>query len=493
MTDMTNTILPVSPNTVIMKGASYVATPSARNCKVCSVPKGSFHKHCKCGTEANSVEKIGVLFGWRRHHKLKTHVMPQSQCFNCRSSKNGQPSKLKKTKTVVPIAVAAIVFNSPELPEVPVVSVLDPVPVPLESVVESVVEAVVDNTPVTVVVTEPRQDGMHVYPIEATVKFDGDLSPLNFGPINIAPNETNTVEGQSMVPDIDERFKMAQDEGVILANALLNAENTWVWGMSGIGKTSGIKQMCALLNRPLYRITTSGDLSLDDFVGSPQVVVDEASGQAVTRFVYGRLIKAMLNGGVLMIDEVTGAPPHVLMALQEVTEPCDNVHEVWKAGKAHATYVCTANEGETIHAAPGFRVVVTDNTNGQGDVQGLFAGTNTMNEAFRSRFSQWYEKTFPTKVVWRQIITGKTGLDTSLASKLVEIAQEVNRGSAALDSKNITNNMIINPRDTLAIARHIKVYGAVSRAFKVGLLNSLHKSDPDRMFLSDLIRNIVGK
>lgn len=490
MTDLTISSLDLN---VTMKGVSYIATPSARNCKTCGVPKGSFHKHCKCGTQANEIEEIGKLFGWRKHHNLQMRVAPQSQCRVCRSSKDGNLSTLKKAKVVVPIVTAVtIVADLPLKPFQPSIApVLNPAPVPVASLP---VQLVVDNPPVVVLkAAQSRQDGMHVYPIEATVKFDGDFLPLNFGPINITPNDVNTVEGQSMVPDIDEHFKMAQDEGVILANALLNAENTWVWGMSGTGKTSGVTQMCALLNRPLYRMNMSGDTSLDDIVGSSQVVIDEASGNAVTRFVYGRLIKAMLNGGVFLIDEVTSTPPHILMALQEVTEPCDNVHDIWRAGKAHATYVCTANEGETIHAAPGFRIIVTDNTNGQGDIQGLFAGTNTMNEAFRSRFSQWYEKTFPTKLVWRHIITGKTGLKTSLASKLVEIAQTVNKGSAALDSKNITNNIIINPRDTLAIARHIKVYGSISIAFKVGLLNSLHKSDPDRVFLSDLIRNIVGE
>lgn len=479
---------------VIVKGVEMTACASKRGCKTCGRAPGFHHKHCKCGVEADGVDELGVLFGWRKNASKPGHVMPQSQCRSCRSSKPGTKPAPSVVKPIHPLVkqglseLAAVeeelskpVAPTPALPAPPT-----PTPIPAEPDPEEEMSKAPTQAPVL------ESKCLHVMPILPTVKYKGDPKPLYFGPINIAPNVLNTVEGQSMVPDVDKHFSMEADEAVILANAIANAENTWVWGHSGTGKTSGIVQICALLNRPLYRINMSGDVSIDDIIGSPQVVVDEATSQGVTRFAYGRLIKAMLNGGVLLIDEITSAPPHVLMALQQVSEPCDNVHEVWKKGKAHAKYVCTANEGETIHAAKGFRIIVTDNTNGQGDTSGLFAGTNAMNEAFRSRFSQWHEKGFPSAITWRQIIVAKTGIDAKQAEKIVEVAKKVNKGSAIFDNaKTVTNNMVINPRDTLAIARLSKVYGKIKVAFHVGLINGMKSCDPDRVFLKDLVKNML--
>jgi len=435
---------------ITIDGEEKVAARSARTCKICGTAKGSFHKCCKaCGvTNANGFDEITELFGWRKHHKFPaTHVMPQGQCRSCRSSKVSDVSTL-----TVPVS--------------PVVSAAKPA------------------------VASAAAKSLHVRPDVATVAFAGNLAPIKFGPFAITPNSLNTVDGASMVPALDPHYRFDVDEAVVLANAILNAENTWVWGASGTGKTSGITQICALLNRPLYRLNMSGDVSLDDLVGSTQVVIDPASGKAVTSFSYGLLVRAMLAGGVFLIDEVTSAPPSVLMALQQVAEPCDNVHAKWKAGEAHAKFVVSSNEGETIHAAEGFRLIVTDNTNGQGDVSGLFAGTLTMNEAFRSRFSQWIEKTFPSSEDWRTLLINKTGVTPADAKSIVDVASAVNKGSAAFGALAVTNNLVVNPRDTLAVARLAVAYGDLKAAWKVGVVGSIRSDDPDRAFLLNLVKNV---
>jgi cobaltochelatase CobS len=250
--------------------------------------------------------------------------------------------------------------------------------------------------------------------------------------------------------------------------------------------------MCAILNWPLFRLNLSGDISLDDVVGTTQVRTEASSGQAITEFAYGRMIQAMLHGGVLLLDEFSAASPHVLMALQEVLEPCTNPHEIWAAGKAHATYVCTANRGETIHASPRFRVVVCDNTNGQGDLSGRFAGTNVMNEATRSRFTQWHYKGFPPRAEWRRMLQRKSGVSREVASKIIEFAAKINEGSAALGAKVVTSEVVINPRDTLAIARLTAAYGDVGRALRVAKVNGMRPGTDDYQFLLDTVRNMFG-
>lgn len=328
------------------------------------------------------------------------------------------------------------------------------------------------------------------------VKPDPEIKPetISFGPIRLPVVRDNTPDGARKVPDVDAGFMLDPGEAVVLANMLRNAEPTWLWGPSGAGKTSGIKQMCATLNWPLYRVQMTADFAVADFVGVTQVTIDEKTGQAVTTFRDGLLIQAMLNGGVLLVDEVSVAPPGVLMALQAVLERSGgDVDSVWRDGGSWCSYINTENGGEVIHAHPRFRIAVTDNTNGQGDATGAYSGTNVMNEAFRSRFTQWLRKDYPAQSVWIKILTNKVrGLSKNDATRIVQVALDVNEGSALLGSKKVTNEAVINPRDTLAVARLFMVFGDLSIAFKVGVLDSMQGDSPDRQFIADLVRNREG-
>ena len=315
----------------------------------------------------------------------------------------------------------------------------------------------------------------------------GPKKSETFGPFDIDVVRDNTEEGASMVPSLDPDFVFDAGEEVVLANALKSAEPTWAYGPSGSGKTSGIRQICALTNWPLYRINMHADVSVADFVGTTEVVIDPETGNAVTKFVNGVLIRAMLNGGVLLIDEVTATPAHILLVLQAVLERAENPAELWAEGRTHTTFL-NSQTGETIHAHPRFRIVVTDNTNGQGDVTGSFAGTNVMNEATRSRFTQWLYKSYPEEAAWRSMLRAKTGVSAEVARAIVDVAVDVNKGSAQLGANVVTSGMVINPRDTLAVARLAKTFGDVGIAFKVGVVNSMNPGDPDRVFATDLIK-----
>lgn len=328
-------------------------------------------------------------------------------------------------------------------------------------------------------------------PEVGAVKLTPEPEVFTFGPFNVPKIAKNTREGAGMVPRLDPEFVFEPGESVILANALVNAEPTWIYGPSGSGKTSGIKQMCAILNWPLYRINMHADVSSSDFVGTTEVVIDEDSGNAVTAFVDGALLRAMRNGGVLLIDEVTATPAHILLVLQAVFERVEDPKASWEAGLPHTTFL-NSQTGETIKAHRNFRIIVTDNTNGQGDTTGAFAGTNVMNEATRSRFSQWLYKDFPTADVWKGLLVAKAGVSEKEADAIVGVAMDVNKGSAQLGAQVVTSGMVINPRDTLAVARLARTFGDVGIAFKVGVVNAMTPTDPDRTFVVDLIKAKLG-
>lgn len=341
------------------------------------------------------------------------------------------------------------------------------------------------------VVSEPTPSALpegHAKWFTGTEDGGREAEVVPFGPISLPVVRDNTVVGQGMVPSVDPNYSFDAGEAVVLANALQNAETAWIYGPSGSGKTSGIKQIAGILNWPLFRINMNGDFTVDDFVGTTEVVTDPKTGNAVTKFVAGPLINAMRHGGILLIDEVTATPAHILLVLQAVLERAEDVHGEWAAGRSHTTFVNTANGGEVIHAHPRFRILVTDNTNGQGDITGAFAGTNVMNEAFRSRFTMWLHKGYPTAGAWKKMLVSKTGIDADTAKVIVDVALDVNKGSAQLGATTVTSNIVVNPRDTLAIARLHRTFGDIGIAFKVGSINAMNPGDPDRQFMTDLIK-----
>jgi MoxR-like ATPase len=198
----------------------------------------------------------------------------------------------------------------------------------------------------------------------------------------------------------------------------------------------------------------------------------------------GFLKQAMIHGGILLIDEVTATPAHVLMCLQAVLERTPG----------QPPRLVDSRTSEIVEAHPRFRVIVSDNTNGQGDVTRSYQGTNVMNEAFRNRFGLWMDKTYPEPSAWSEILQTKTKVLPAVADQIVKIAGIVNSGSAMLGAPGgtVTCNSVVSPRDTLNVARLAVILGQLKAAFQMGLIKAMHKENPDRQFIEDTIRNVLG-
>jgi hypothetical protein len=139
----------------------------------------------------------------------------------------------------------------------------------------------------------------------------------------------------------------------------------FVTGLSGNGKTLMIEQTCAQLNRELFRVNITIETDEDDLMGGHTL----QNGNIIFR--EGPVIKAMRKGAVLLLDEVD-LGSNKMMCLQSVLE-----------GKGYLI----KKTGEWVTPTPGFTVVATANTKGQGSEDGKFIGTQIMNEAMLERFA----------------------------------------------------------------------------------------------------------
>ena len=177
---------------------------------------------------------------------------------------------------------------------------------------------------------------------------------------------------------------------------------TFITGLSGNGKTFGVEQVCAQLNRELIRVNITIETDEDDLIGGFRLV------DGATVWHNGPVIEALERGAVLLLDEVDLASNKIL-CLQPILE-----------GKG----LFLKKIGRFVEPAVGFNVVATANTKGKGSDDGRFIGTNVLNEAFLERFPVTFEQDYPAPSVEKRILGGiasNLGItDTDFIARLVD-------------------------------------------------------------------------
>ena len=174
---------------------------------------------------------------------------------------------------------------------------------------------------------------------------------------------------------------------------------TYIQGLSGNGKTLGVEQACASLNRELIRVNITIETDEDDLIGGFRLV----DGNTVWH--NGPVIDALEKGTVLLLDEVDLASNKIL-CLQSVLE-----------GKG----VFLKKIGRYVKPSPGFNVIATANTKGKGSDDGRFVGTNILNEAFLERFPVTFEQEYPSAAIETKILLN-SGCDQDFADNLIKWA-----------------------------------------------------------------------
>ena len=199
-------------------------------------------------------------------------------------------------------------------------------------------------------------------------------------------------------------------------------EPLYVFGPTGCGKTSCIKQLAARLNYPIFEVTGHGRLEFADLVG--HLTVKDGN----MTFEYGPLALAMRYGAVLLLNEIDLTSPEIAAGLNSVLD---------------GSPLCIAeNGGEIIQPHPMFRFVATANTNGAGDDTGLYQGTQRQNLAWLDRFTIC-EVGYPDATVEKKLLSQRfSSLPETLCATMVDYANEVRKlfmGEAS--TGNLTNTI----------------------------------------------------
>ena len=86
--------------------------------------------------------------------------------------------------------------------------------------------------------------------------------------------------------------------------------------------------------------------------------------------------------GIVLLDEIFAANPARILALQGILE---------------GEPFIVKQTGERITPAPGFNIIATDNSRGDGSESGKYIGVNIQNFAFLERFAMCIDHDFPSR------------------------------------------------------------------------------------------------
>ncbi len=245
-----------------------------------------------------------------------------------------------------------------------------------------------------------------------------------------------------LVPEKDDRFVPFGNFSMlkkILKSGIFYP--TFITGLSGNGKTFGVEQACAQLNRELVRVNITIETDEDDLIGGFRLV----NGETVWH--NGPVIEALERGSVLLLDEVDLASNKIL-CLQSILE-----------GKG----VFLKKVGKVVKPAPGFTVIATANTKGKGSEDGRFIGTNVLNEAFLERFALTFEQEYPSVAAETNILK-KLCKDDKFCARLADWADIIRKTfyDGGIDE-------IISTRRLVHIIQAYKIFGDKVKAIQLCL------------------------
>ncbi len=279
---------------------------------------------------------------------------------------------------------------------------------------------------------------------------------------------------RQFIPVIDAGYIFPKQETEEAVVALMQGDNTLVYGPKGSGKSDLGQQLAARMVIPWIRINGRADMESSAIFGG--VTVQEGS----MHWVPGPAEELGTFGGLLQLDEPSAVPAGINMACQWMLESKDK-RRIYLADKP-------ATSGEKyIVPHDWFRVIATDNTQLQGDTTGRYAGTQPQNEAMLDRFGTVIKLDYMKKEVEIEAMLSRVpGLDKKEANRMVDFANHVRND---YDKGNIGFNMSL--RGLISWSQKAVYWKDIKRSARLVFLNKLVESD--RKVVEEVFFKMFGK
>ncbi len=262
--------------------------------------------------------------------------------------------------------------------------------------------------------TEPAPVPESPEPKPTHAKRVGVLETLPIGVVKLDVLDPPTMdeESRSLIPTHDENYYLDPTLLEDVALGFANDCNVLLVGPNGCGKTTMVRELCSILNRPSKRIPLNSETRAADFIGSKTVVIDPETRKNKVVWVDGIFTQAARKGWVVILDELDMCPPGILARLQETLE-------------VGHPFTIPENDGEVVKAHKNFRIYATANTVGRGDSSGLFPNRKVLDEATLDRFGMVREVSYLPSRHEAKILCDKTGVSVRVADLMVATATKV--------------------------------------------------------------------
>lgn len=267
--------------------------------------------------------------------------------------------------------------------------------------------------------------------------------------------------GNELVPKIDPEYVFNPDVTMAILAGFTYNRRTLVQGLHGTGKSTHIEQVAARLNWPCMRVNLDGHISRLDLVGKDTLVVRD--NKQLTEFQDGILPWSATRPIALILDEYDAGRPDVMFVIQRLLE---------KEGKLVLT-----DKNRVIEPHPSFRLFATANTVGLGNLQGLYHGTQVLNQAQIDRWNlvvtlNYLAPETEADIVLARVPSKNTERGRELVAQMVEIA---NLTRSAFSTGDIST--LMSPRTVITWAENCEIFTDPKVAFRLTFLNKCDEAE----------------
>ena len=275
------------------------------------------------------------------------------------------------------------------------------------------------------------------------------------------------------VPETDSSYCFNAEVTLALLAGFANNRRVMVQGYHGTGKSTHIEQIAARLNWPCVRVNLDGHISRLDLVGRDTIVVNE--GRQVTQFQEGIVPWALQRPVALIFDEFDAGRPDVMFVIHRILE---------RDGK-----LTLLDQNRVISPHPAFRLFATANTVGLGNLNGLYHGTQVLNQAQIDRWNivttlNYLPEEDEIDIVLAQVPDFPGTRDDVRA--MVVMAGLTRQGFSAGDVSTV-----MSPRTVIAWAENFGIFRDLEYAFVLSFLNKCDEAE--RSIFAEYYQRTFGR